>query len=249
MPTPFTHLAKAQRLIDDPVLSTPQRAFLTHHWGAFLLGNIAPDAHHETTTLKREDTHFFAYTPKVEPLAEDAMLAAHPQLAFADLGETAQAAFLAGYLAHLAVDEVWCEQVVMAFAAAPEWGDRQYRHFLFTSLMCLIDERDFKCLPAAHHAAMSIIEPNGWLPFLPDAALIGWRDVVARQIQPGGVRETLEMMGRIVYVGYDGLVALLNSPERLQSELWDRFTQARLDDAEEACYQHMRHVVCTYLDL
>ena len=47
MPTPFMHMALAERLIADPVLPAGLRDLLVSNWGAFLLGSIAPDARGE----------------------------------------------------------------------------------------------------------------------------------------------------------------------------------------------------------
>ena len=42
MPTPFMHMALAQRLIADPALPGATRDLLRASWGTFLLGSIAP---------------------------------------------------------------------------------------------------------------------------------------------------------------------------------------------------------------
>lgn len=249
MPTPFTHLVFAQRLIDDPLLSSAQRDFLHKHWGDFLLGNISPDAHHKTQSLRRVDTHFFEYGEKVSPLAEDVLLDTYPNLGLAELGLGSNAAFIAGYLAHLAVDEIWYEEVILRFALEPDWGSQKDRHFLFVSLMCVVDKRDFERLPSTQYADLAASQMNDYLPFMEDSAICAWRDMVVNQIQPGGERETLEIMGRVVEAGQEQLTQFVNSPERLETQLWSRFSLTQLHAAEELAYQHMRQVVCNYLKL
>ena len=66
MPTPFMHLAFAQRVIDDSALPMAYRETLTapENWGAFLLGSVAPDAR-VSSGIRRADTHFFEYTPTI----------------------------------------------------------------------------------------------------------------------------------------------------------------------------------------
>ena len=248
MPTPFTHLTKAQQLINDPILSSDHRRFLAEYWGAFLLGNIIPDAHKEVDGLKRQDTHFFAYVPKIDPPAEQAMLAAYPDLSVGQLGDTAHAAFIAGYLAHLAVDEIWCEDIIFPYFHEVEWADTETRHFMFIVLLTLMDGRDYDCLPPDIYHDIESVEPYRWLPFLPDSAIIAWRDRIAVQLQPDGVRETLHILGGIVKPGYAGLVEILNSPQRLQTELWDRLPLEKAAEVEEKAYQRMMAVVQDYLD-
>src|SRR5579859_4145119 len=110
MPTPFMHMALAERLIVDFTLPRPVCDVLSANWGAFLFGSIAPDAR-VSSGLQRADTHFFEYSPRVEPPPVAAMLNAHPQLRRPALAEDAHAAFIAGYATHLAMDAVWCTEL------------------------------------------------------------------------------------------------------------------------------------------
>lgn len=248
MPTPFTHLAKAQHLIDDPILSSEHRTLLAEYWGAFLLGNIIPDAHKEVDSLKRQDTHFFDYNPTIDPPAEQVMLKSFPRLTATHLGKTAHAAFIAGYLAHLVVDEVWCEDIIFPYFHQVEWADTHTRHFMFIVLLTIMDGRDYDCLSKEMYYDLELVQPYQWLPFLPDRAIIAWRDRIAVQLEPDGERETLQILGEIVKPGYDGLVEILNSPDRLQSELWDRLPQTKVAESEEKAYQRMAGVVRDYLN-
>lgn len=248
MPTPFTHLAKAQQLIDDSALSSEHRTFLSEYWGAFLLGNIIPDAHKEAGNLKRQDTHFFAYSPTIDPSAEQTMLATHPSLTLQKLGKTAQSAFVAGYLAHLAVDEVWCEDIIFPYFHTIEWADTQTRHFIFITLLTIMDIRDYHSLSETIYLDIADVEPYQWLLFLPDKAITAWRDIIARQLEPDGSSETLNILGKIVQPGYDGLAALVNSPQKLDTELWSRIPKETAAKAEEKAYQRMLDVVSVYLN-
>ncbi len=245
MPTPFTHLANAKQLLADSGLLPNQRALLEQHWGAFLLGSIAPDAHSKASGLKRSDTHFFEYTPKVDPPAEDVLFASYPELV--TVNDSAHAAFIAGYLGHLAMDEVWCERVIMPIRLAEHWGSRTVRQLVIVLLVGVVDGRDYAVLPTSYHVALSETQPQDWLPFLSDEAIVAWGQLVAGQIAPDGVPFTTDILGRTIPMAQAELAALLESPVKLQSKLWDYFSQARLAEAEAAAYQHMRSVVCTYL--
>lgn len=250
MPTPFTHLIKAQQLLEDERLSSDARSVLRQELPAFLLGNIAPDAHHmaHTTDIRRETTHFYDYAPVIDPLATVKILQDFPGLQPQYIQNPSQRVFVAGYLAHLAVDEIWATEIVHPFWFG-EWGDRRTRHFAFTALVALLDTRDFERMPSGYYDLLGRAKPNDWLPFLPDDALIKWRDVIIEQIQPGGVPETLMILGRTVYSGYQDLVDMVNSPQRQSAELWSNFPEARAAAVENDAYEHMLRVVCDYLQL
>lgn len=239
MPTPFTHLAAAERLLNDPALENEHRERLSRSWGAFLLGSIAPDAHHQDPAVHRADTHFFHYQATIEPPPEQVMLQHYPELAQTD--DPQQAAFIAGYLSHLAMDIRWTEDVFIPHF----WRRDHNRHLAFVALLSIRDQQAYERLPSQQAAQLRDIKPANWLPFLSDEALIMWRDIIAGQLN--GEPLTLQVLGRVVHVGYAGLVSLLDAPDRLQKQLWDYYTPAQLAEYEALEYQHMRRVVCTYL--
>ncbi len=250
MPTPFTHLIKAHQLLDDPRLAPSAVSLLRQELPAFLLGNIAPDAHHaaHSSDIRRETTHFFHYAPRLDPLATIKMLQDYPSLLSQQVVDPSRRVFLAGYLAHLAIDEVWATDVVHRFFHS-EWGDRRTRHFAFTALIAILDRRDFERMPSGYYDILRRAEPKQWLPFLPDNALSKWRDVVVEQIQPGGRPETLLILGRTVYSDYQDLADMVNSPQRQAAELWLHFPQEQVLSIENTAYEHMLRVVCDYLQL
>ena len=250
MPTPFTHLAKAQQLIEDPQLSEKEKTFLSRYWGAFLLGNIVPDAHHMvmSSVVNRYATHFFQYGPKIDPLAEARMLQLHPELHFAAISDPEHVAFVAGYLAHLAVDEMWAVEVVNRFYTEA-WLDAQRRHFAFSALLAVMDGRDYAKIPENTYLILREVQPQDWLAFLPDYAIVAWRNRIARQIAPDGEPETLIILGRTVYSGYENLYDMVNSSQRLQDELWQYFSEEKAREKEQLAYEHMRHVVKSYLNV
>ncbi len=79
------HMAFAERVIADEALPPDARAASDAHWGAFLLGNIAPDAR-VSSGIRRADTHFFEYTPMIAMPPITAMLAQYPALNRAIVG-------------------------------------------------------------------------------------------------------------------------------------------------------------------
>ena len=83
------------------------RAVIDAHFSHFCVGAVAPDARRRNEA-GRETTHFFHYhEPSTWGWATAELLAARPSLANPADISGAQEAYVAGYLAHLAVDEVF----------------------------------------------------------------------------------------------------------------------------------------------
>src|SRR5258708_27250290 len=141
MPTPFMHMALAERLIADPVLPAGVRDFLVSNWGAFLLGSIAPDAR-VSSGIDRVGTHFFEYVPHIDPSAVQVMMTRHPELTRAALTEDAQRAFIAGYVAHLTMDQIWCTELLFPVFIEGKWGERAAKNLALHLLLSHTDQRD-----------------------------------------------------------------------------------------------------------
>src|SRR5271170_1852458 len=77
MPTPFTHLYYAQRLLSDPAVPAEQRALLNSYRSAYLLGSVVADAH-GLAGMKREDTHFYAFDRPMEDHPWRVMMTQYP---------------------------------------------------------------------------------------------------------------------------------------------------------------------------
>ena len=83
------------------------RGVIDAHFSRFCVGAVAPDARDRTET-GRAATHFFEFRePSTWGRATTELFAARPALADPDAVSSEQAAYVAGYLAHLAVDEVF----------------------------------------------------------------------------------------------------------------------------------------------
>jgi Zinc dependent phospholipase C len=245
MPTPFMHLAAAQRFLNDAAILPSIREELRQadYLGAFLLGNVAPDAR-VSSGLRRGDTHFFEYSVKVEPPAGVAMLTAHPHLRSA---EGTQRAFVAGYLAHLAMDVVWTEAMLFPHFYLREWGNQNIRYEMLHVLLCHLDGRDYKRWDADFGDALAHAKPSAWLSFLSDSDLETWRDLIAEQICKDCESDTLSVLGSRVMIGRAGLQAILENPERLQAELWDNISLEIVAQVEESMYAAMVKQLVDYM--
>lgn len=246
MPTPFSHLAVAQRLLNDPAVSDDHRALLNRQRPAFLLGSIAADARVEAGT-PRSATHFYHYVQEMDDIPPwRVMMAAHPSLwtPFDD----AHAAFIAGYVAHLAMDEIWSRRMVAPCFVGGEWGDKHLRFVMLHIILIVMDERDEKSLETWQSEALVQGVPHEWLPFLPDPNLKNWRDLIYQQIIPNGRSQTLEIFGGRAGLTPAELRALLDSPELMHDSLWQYVPQAYLVEVEAAIYAHCVSQLTTYLD-
>jgi hypothetical protein len=244
MPTPFTHLEIAQRLLKDEQVSPAIRSLLDAERSAFLLGNIAADAR-VSSNISRADTHFYRYDDLMREHPWRVMMANHPTLEHAH--DNAHRAFLAGYVAHLTVDEIWTKDMLRAWFFDRSWGpDDRFRFLMLNVLLIYMDERDYGLLEGWHADSLTTAQPNEWLPFMGRDDLNAWRDFIAIQLTRGS--QTLAVLGARIKRSPEELRALLDSPERLQADLWDHVAPEVLAQVEDNMYAACRDEMLVYLE-
>ncbi len=245
MPTPFTHLVAAERLLNDPALDAAHHELLSANRGAFLLGNVAPDAH--VFGQLRVSSHFYDCTLEAMPGACQVMLTEFPELR--EVQNPAQLAFIAGYMAHLAVDVVFCEQLIrphlIAYRHTPEHPQARRR---WNYMLTWLDTRDYSRLSHGVGTLLYATTPDHWLPFMPDKALAGWRDLIAAQCPPDGCNRSFEILGARINLSPAELEAVVRSPERMQQDVWPFITPGELQATEATMYNQMRADVVHYLN-
>ena len=243
MPTPFTHLKAAQDLLADPALLTDAHNFLQRECSAFLLGNIAADAR-ISSGLKRDDTHFYRYDQPMHNHPWRVMLEGYPTLK--QPHSDTHRAFLAGYVAHLSMDEIWTLHMLRPRFVEPRWADDKFRFFMLHILLVYADERDYAQLEAWQSAALGDAQAEDWLPFMPDADLHHWRDFIQQQLV--GESETLQVFGQRTGKSEAEFRAILDSRQRLQDNLWDNVPRAALEQVDKRMYTFAREQMLVYLD-
>lgn len=242
------HLALAHRLLRDPDLPAKVRTHLTEQWGAFLLGSIAPDAR-VTAGTHRGDSHFFEYNPVVDPPPIHAMLSKYPTLRASALTHKQHMVFVAGYTAHLKMDEVWCTDMLFpVFIQGNRWDSKQIEYLMLHLLLAYMDQRDLKLLHPDDYGKLSATTPQQWLPFMTDEGLCTWRDMVAAQLAPGGISLTNQILGQRVALSADAMAAQINDEALMEERMWSRLLPEQLTAIEEAMYVQTRHAVIDYLD-
>ncbi len=236
------HMALAERLSHDSDIPETIRRLLGAAWGAFLLGSIAPDAR-LSSGLERADTHFFRYGPVVDPPAVTAMLRRYGSLRREAIANDVQAAYVAGYAAHLAMDETWCVRLLFPYFTLETLPERMR---LFHMLIAYLDRRDRAKLTDTEYMALASAVPNRWLPFISDQGLIDWRDTIASQIAPAAPSRTLDILGQRVSMTASELAGLLDSEGQMEA-LWALVSPSQVASIEEAMYSGTRRTVVDYL--
>jgi len=247
MPTPFSHLATLHRLLQADDLPAATRTALTAEQSAYLLGSVAPDARIDAPD-SRAATHFYTYTEPITQAPWRVMLSRYPSLQKPE--SAAQRAFVGGYVAHLAMDEVWTKQMLGPHFAFGEWGEsRQQRFYLLHLLLSHMDERDLADLPPDVPKVLHAARPGDWLPFMPLAVLAGWQQLIDRQLRPGGHSRTLEIFGKRVGHSAAEMRQQLDDTAWMQRQLWDHVPPSVLADIEAHMRDHAHESLLAYWQL
>ncbi len=243
MPTPFTHLEVAQRLIADDALPPQTRAEIKESLGAFLLGSIAADARVNAGT-DRAATHFYHYGRPIDQPPHQIMLSRYPALQRPT--DNHHRAFIAGYVAHLSVDEHWTTHMTHPYFGLAEWADMNERFYMLHIILIYMDERDHNRLEAWQADALHSAQPQDWLPFMPDAVLRGWQHLIYDQIRVGGISQTLTIFGGRIGKSPAQLRHILDAQDTMQARLWRHIPQTLLTHTEAAMYTYAREQVAAY---
>jgi len=220
MPTPIQHLVIAEDMLADAALPAAARELLATQRGAFLFGTIAPDVQ-SVSRQPREATHFFTVPPTDSRPAHQVMLLTHPALSRAAELSPTQAAFIAGYIQHLTLDELWIAQVFgPCFGPGAEWGTFRERLLIHNILRTWLDRRDGVRLECDVSSALSQVEPREWLPFVSDMHLRAWRDEIAVQLIPGAPIHTLEVFAARLNVSPAEFRDMLDSPDEMEQHVF-----------------------------
>jgi hypothetical protein len=239
------HLALAEKILSGQELPPAVRAWLHDHRGAFLLGQTAPDVK-TVSQQARQETHFYTLPRTNTQPAHEELFEAYPELAQAHPLPPDQAGFIAGYIAHLLVDEIWLDQIFLRyFAEGPEeWRVRAFRHNV---LRTWLDERDRELLGDDVGRALQEVEPEGWLPFVSDDNLRAWRDWLVEQLRPGHPTQTAAVFARRLGVEQAEMEAVLRSPTRMEGEIFRHIPRNVLRAFHESSYTESTALIDRYL--
>lgn len=243
MPTPFYHLHLAQELLAED--SCPH--ILQDEQGSFYLGNIAPDAQN-VAGLSRESTHFFEVPMHDASPAWEVMFNQYPSLANTDALTSAQQAFLAGYICHLVVDQMWIADIFdPIFAEETKWKNPRERFFIHNVLRIYLDELDRPALASnGVGASLKKAHPDHWLPFLTDAALSHWRDFVAEQLLEGAAAQTIAVFAKRMKRPPSDFESLLQSPAQMTQRVFHIVSTNALANFRQEAFARSRTILADY---
>lgn len=249
MPNAQTHLDAASDLLARPPILAAFPALAGQgQRAAFLLGAIAPDVR-AIGGQPREDTHFFSIPRRPGGDAVRELFEAWPALADATSLDAEWAAFVAGYVTHLVMDEAWVEQIVMRglFVEGEPWGVDHPSWRLYSLLMTYLEYRAAAHLPAGTPDLLRRACPRNWLPFASDDDLAAWRDHVAARIGQGGARLISEGFARSNGLTPEALEAIVLSEERMDCEAFAVIPRTQIDAFDAAVGRRSEAAVLRYL--
>ncbi len=244
MPTPFYHLSLALDLrffANFPPL-------LLDEWPAFCLGNVAPDAQ-TLSGQTRAATHFFEVPMLDTTPAWETMFRQFPALAEPAAMPPAQAAFLAGYLCHLALDQLWILDIFdPIFGETAAWETFPERLFVHNVLRIHLDRLDVPRLKNGMAATLAEAQPQRWLPFLTDEVIARWRDFVAEQLIEDATSQTVAVFAARMGRAPTDFESLLQSPAEMQARVFNRLPLPVLADFRHRGLERCRAVLSVYLN-
>ena len=195
---------------------------LAAEWPAFYLGSVAPDIN-AISAIPREGTHFYTVPPDEDEMAYPTMLARYPQLKNMVAMPLSQAICVAAYSAHLMLDLIWLREVVYPFFYLPkDLGDRQQRRLTHFILLTYLDTIALNALPKTAVTTLAAANSRHWLPFIEDAILIEWRDMLVAQLQPGAPVRTVEIYAGRLGMSPAEFAANLQNPNWMQVQVFDK---------------------------
>lgn len=246
MPTPFTHLALAEEVLQSDGLSPTASSLLLRQRGPFLLGNTAPDVQ-TVSGQSRIESHFYTLPRTTDRPAHETLFAAHPALTRPTGLPPMRAAFVAGYITHLLLDELWLDDIFLRYFAE-DWASRRQRAFIHNVLRTWVDRQDQQRLNGTVAAALHKANPQGWLPFVDDESLRAWRDWLIEQLGPDQNTQTTKVFAQRMGVSATEMETLLASTDEMEMQVFCRVPRVALQSFHDAGYARSIALINWYLD-
>ena len=210
-----------------------------------MLGHTAPDVK-TVSGHKREESHFYTIPRTSDRPAYLILFDTHPALARADALSPARAAFVAGYVAHLLLDELWLDDVFQRYFLQ-DWGPLKERLFLHNVLRTWVDLRDQARLNGTAAQTLQQAHPHDWLPFVDDEHLRRWRDWLVAQLDTGHRMETAKVLADRMGVPAAEVEAIVQSPERMERRVFRHFPRSAMEAFWETGYRQSLTLVDWYI--
>jgi hypothetical protein len=248
VPTPFNHIVLAETLLQAGKLPPSIVDRLRQSRQAFLLGNTAPDLG-GLAGRPRAQTHFFHVPMYSAHPAHLRLLDRHPELDRPNDMHPDHAAFVAGYLSHIWVDQLWIRGIFQPyFASVTSPSTFRQRLTDHNLLRAHLDRLDRTQLPTDLGDGFGTVQPNHWLGFAPDSEIINWRDHLADQLGPEGHYRTEEVFARRLGIPAQKFKRQLDSETHMRYILHKVLPNAVLVDFNHSSLDHMAELLQYYLE-
>ncbi len=247
MPTPFYHLDLAEKMLSHGALEPSLRDRLMRSRSAFLFGNTAPD-YVTLAGLPRETGHFFRVPIRQAQPAHRRLVELFPELGTPSRLPDDQAAFLAGYLAHLWLDQAWIIAVFEPIFGPDVHRDSFQQRLLDHNLLRAHMDRDARRrLTGGLAQELAAAEPNDWLPFADEFALAAWRDHLAEQLSPGGRSRTIDVFAHRHNISPHAFMEQLDSRASMSRAVFEHLPQDVLTELQAMWLNRSVELVNDYL--
>ena len=121
------------------------------------------------------------------------------------------------------LDLIWLREVVYPFFYLPrDLGDRQKRQLTHFILLTYLDTIALNALPETAVSTLAAADSKQWLPFIDDAILTEWRDMLVTQLQPGAPVKTVEIYAGRLRASPVEFAANLQDPAWMQAQVFDK---------------------------
>jgi hypothetical protein len=246
MPTPLVHLYVSQQILEEA--DGRVAALLRRRAGDFMLGSIAPDAWW-LGGLRRADAHVLPIP--IPPAASGVidLLDRYPLLRDVHALSAPQAAYVAGYLTHLLLDEIWYHDIFHPFFLAGHDDVPVQRRLLLHNVLRLSLEDDLEeRVSPAYLLALARARIDYALPPIPDATLAILRDRVSVEFLPGGEKQSADVFAQRMGAPVEDLLDILRSPARMKEEVFSRLPAGVLDQVLADAVRVGMNLLRIYLD-
>ena len=245
MPTPLVHLYVSQQILAADAV--PGMGRLRRHAGDFLLGSIAPDAW-TLGGLDRTGAHLLPIPVPPDKQGATELLNRYPELRQASRLQAPQAAFVAGYMTHLLIDEIWYHQIFDPFFLnSPSDQSARRRLILHNALRLHLEDRLEDHIQPDLIRALATTRVVYTIPPFPDSILTTWRDLISAELRSGGEKRSAEVFAERMGVPVHELLAILHSSETMQREILSRLPDRLVEHVLEAGITQGRNVIFAYL--
>lgn len=216
-------------------------------WGAYLFGHTAPDFV-SRTHRRREESHFFNVPMTDRRPAHLRLLEVHRGLLPDALPDPEAACFVAGYLCHLWVDQLWISNIFEPFFGIQvnraTFRERLLDHNLLRAHMDIQDEANLSPETLAH---LVDAQPSEWLPFATAKELNAWLHHLTDQLAPSGQSRTIEVFSQKSGVSAGQFLERLNSPQSMRARVFQHIPEGIVDGFRGLAVDACRELTFWYL--